>query len=260
MFLNIFLSLILLLSHPLVNAAEKIVTVTTLKHYAPFCMTEDDYQTNQIIPIGSDAVGFKGYSWDILRESFHQMGYTIHLSIVPWQRAINYLEKGKADILFPTGRNSEREQRYDFSSEFINQANFVVYLAAHNPLEWQGLHSLAGLTIGVKKGFNYGDKWRAANNIKKHDVLTILQGFKMLGRGRLHGFLGYEQNWDYILKQENWQSHYKKLPKFDFSQEYLAALKSNPKGKEILNAFDTGKKHLITSGRLQQIEQKWFGE
>ena len=51
---------------------------------------------------------------------------------------------------------------------------------------------------------------------------------------------------------------YRKLPAFDSSAEYLVALKSNPKGIEILKSFDTGKKRLIKSGKLEIIKNKWF--
>ena len=61
-------------------AEEKIVKIATLEDYAPFCITVGKFESDQIIPVGKDAVGFQGYSWDVLRESFQEMGYTIHLS------------------------------------------------------------------------------------------------------------------------------------------------------------------------------------
>ncbi len=209
-------------------AEENIIKIATLEDYAPFCITVGKFESDQIIPVGKDAVGFQGYSWDVLRESFHKMGYTIHLSITPWARAMNNVKNGKADILFPTGKNTERKRIFHYSDEPVNQANFLVYVRVDDPIEWRGLESLKGLVIGVKRGFNYGDKWKTATDIKKHDVSTILVGFKMLAQKRLNGFLGYEFNWDYVLKQENWETKYRKLPAFDSSAEYLVALKSRP--------------------------------
>ena len=93
--------------------------------------------------------GFQGYSWDVLRESFHEMGYTIHLSITPWARAMSYVTSEKEDILFPTGKNTERKRIFHYSEEPVNQANFLVYVRADDPTEWKGLESLRGLVIGV---------------------------------------------------------------------------------------------------------------
>ena len=241
-------------------ADEKIVRVATLEDYAPFCMlTNEQIGSKQTIPPGNDAVGFKGYCWDVLRESFHDRGYTIQLTVTPWARAMLNVKKGDADILFPTGKNSNRIKIFDYSQEPTNHANFLIYIKTDRQIKWNGLEGLEGLTIGVKRGFNYGDRWKAAIGITKYSIKTISQGFKMLSANRIDGFLGYEYNWDYYIKQTNLTGQFKKLPAFDSSSEYLVALKSNPSGKKFLNAFDLGKKHLMETGRLNAIKMKWFG-
>ncbi len=251
----IFLVLISMAGH----AHEKTVRIATLEDYAPFCMGDATLQTRQLVRPGHDAVGFKGYSWDLLRESFHEMGYTIELFVTPWPRAMAYLEKGKADVLFPTGKNSERQKRFDYSRESTNPVRFVVFVPLDSPIEWQGLDTLNGLTIGVKRGFNYGDAWEKASRIKKVDVGTIIQGFKMLNTRRLDGFLGYELSWDHVLQQEHWTTRYRKIQALPASLEYLVALKTNPEGVTFLNAFDRGKQRMIKTGKLAAIRNHWFG-
>lgn len=259
--ISLFLSLVFLLFLlcALSHADEKIVKVATLIDYAPYCFADKDSEADQMIRVGTDAVGFQGYSWDVLRESFHEMGYAIHLLLMPWARAMSDFKAGDVDVLFPTGLNEQRQKIFNYSSESINSARFVVYVQADNAIEWDGLESLQGLTIGVKRGFNYGDKWASATGIVKQDISTIIQGFDMLYAGRLDGFLGYEYNWDYVLNQENWGDTFRKLPSFDSSAEYLVALKTNPRGIEYLEAFDKGKRRLAESGELEKIKNKWFG-
>lgn len=237
---------------------EKIVSVATLEDYAPFCFKTGDF-VNMQIPPGEDTEHFKGYSWDLLRESFHAAGYTVKLSVTPWARAMAYLKMGEYDILFPTGKNKERRRIFHYSQEPVNQARFVVYVRAGDPMEWNGLESLAGRTIGVKRGFNYGNAWRNAGFIHKYSVDTIRQGFRMLSQRRLDGFAGYEFNWDYVLRREGWETRYVKMPGFDRTSEYLVALKTNPSGLAYLKAFDQGKRQLEKNGRLERIKQKWLG-
>ena len=237
---------------------EKTVTVATLEDYAPFCFKTGDSVKVRIRP-GEDTDNFEGYSWDILRESFHAAGYTVKISVTPWARAMAYLKMGECDILFPTGKNKERETIFDYSKEPVNQARFLVYVRAESPMEWQSLETLSGLTIGVKRGFNYGDTWKNAGFICKYSVDTIRQGFRMLSQGRIDGFAGYEFNWDYVLRQEGWRDRYVKMPSFGSSAEYLVTLKSNPKGIKYLKAFDEGKRQLIRNGRYERIREKWLG-
>lgn len=241
-------------------AKEKTVSVVTLFDYAPYCMADDEFNSVQLIKPGEDAIGFKGYSWDVLRESYHLMGYNIELKIVPWARALSMVKSNQADILFPAGFNKEREKIFHYSHQAINSANFRVYINNSNPMKWQGLDSLKGLSIGVIDSFNYGDKWRERSDIKSVNVNTILQGFRMLKAKRIDGFLGYETNWDYMLNQYKWSALFKKLPAFDTSNEYLVALKTTNNAKTLLQTFDTGKERLIKSGRLKQIKEKWFGK
>lgn len=252
---------VVLLAGNAIEAQERIVKVATLEDYAPFCMkTGQNTISGAVILPGEDAKGFTGYCWDVVRESYHEMGLTIHLTVAPWPRAMKYLRTGKVDILFPTGKNSERQKMFDYSREFTNQASFLIYVKADSQMAWSGLDSLKGMTIGVKRGFNYGDRWESASGIIKLDVATIAQGFEMLNAGRIQGFLGYEYNWDYFLKQEKATLRYKKLPAFDSCAEYLVALKQNPNGLFFLDAFDTGKNRILLNGKFARIKAAWLDD
>jgi polar amino acid transport system substrate-binding protein len=253
-----FLTLSLLSLSSWSFCAQKVVKIATLEDYAPYCLKIKDHEANGIFPPNSDSMGFEGYSWDIIRESFHEMGFTIDLSVSPWARAMLYVKNGHMDALFPTGKNTERQKIFYYSKEYVNHANFVIYVLKDNPIEWNGLESLKGLKIGLKRGFNYGDKWESATYFTKLDIGTIVNGFKMLDLQRIDGFVGYEINWDYVLRKAGWETKYRKLPVFDSTMEYLVALKTNPRALEILDTFDAGKKKLSQNGKLQEIEKKWF--
>jgi len=240
--------------------AVSFVKVATLFDYAPFCMAEKGIKYNQKIIVGDDAVGFKGFSWDVLRESFHVMNYSIDLSISPWARAMHLSRNGSVDVLFPTGKNKKRQEIYNYSNESVNDATFLLYVNKNSSLQWKGLDSLKGLKIAVIRGYNFGDEWEQLKDITKVPINGILQGFKMLEANRIDGFIGYEYNWDYVLKQENIKHKYKKLPSFGSTSEYLVTLKSNPNGKQILKTFDEGKKILINNGQLEKLKIKWFGK
>ena len=239
-------------------SSDKVVRIATLDDYAPYCLTVEGGETDGVFPPNSDSAGLRGYSWDVVRESFHEMGYTIDLTVSPWARSMLYLKNGQTDLLFPTGKNTERQITFYYSQEPVNNADFLIYVLKDSTIEWNGLESLKGLRIGLKRGFNYGDKWAAASDFIKLDIDTIANGFKMLDLRRIDGFVGYEMNWDHVLQKAGWEAKYRKLPVFDSTMEYLVALKSNPHALEILNSFDTGKRKITQNGKLQNIEKKWL--
>jgi len=257
---KIFLICFILLLTSISTLGVSFVKVATLFDYAPFCMADKNIKYNQKVIVGDDAVGFKGFSWDILRESFHAMNYSIDLSISPWARAMHLSNNGSVDVLFPTGKNKKRQEVYNYSKESVNDATFLLYVNANSNLKWDGLESLKGLKIAVIRGYNFGDEWGKIKGIQKVPINGIVQGFKMLEANRVDGFIGYEHNWDYVLKQKNNKHKFKKLPSFGSSSEYLVTLKSNPNGKQILKTFDEGKQILLKSGRLEEIRIKWFGK
>jgi len=237
---------------------DKVVRISTLGDYAPFCMiasdTTDIFQT---IRVGEDAVGFSGYAWDVVRESFHVMGYTIKLRIVPWPRSLYNVKTGNSDIVFPISVNSTRAKIFNFSNESVLPVNFVIYSLKESSLTFNDMHSLNGLVIALKRGFNYSEQFNQAVGINKQLVSTIKQGFKMLALRRVDGFIGYEQSWDYYLNTRRNKINIKKSPTLGRSFEYLAALKGSHKGLGLLKIFDSGKQQLQKSGKLQNIGDKW---
>ena len=242
-----------------VFASEKTVSVSTLYGYPPYCFIKGnaEKELKEVISKGSDSPEFQGYSWDVIRESLHQMGYIINLNVMSWSSAMDKVKDGTVEIIFPAGKNAEREKIFLYSQEPVNEAEFLVYVRKDSDIKWEGLKSLNGLTIGVMKDFNYGDRWKAQISIKKHEVNDIIEGFKMLDYKEIDGFAGYEDSWDYAIKQEGWKENFKKLPVFDSTAEYLAGLKSNKQVPKILEDFDTGKKQIIKNGKFEEIVKKW---
>jgi len=99
-----------LLTSLMTVASMQTVSVTTLDDYAPYTFKQENATIGNMetIPPGEDSNVLQGYSWDILRESFHSQGWTIELTVIPWARAMNNFDNGEVEVLFPTGKNNER--------------------------------------------------------------------------------------------------------------------------------------------------------
>ncbi|MBD3898454.1 transporter substrate-binding domain-containing protein [Halomonas sp. ML-15] len=241
-------------------AEEKRVRIATLYDYHPYgfyAEGEGPPILEVVVPPGGDVSEFRGYSWDIVRESFHAQGYTIELVVTHWARAMASVMEGSVDLLYPTGKNSERLAYFSYSESPVNDASFLVYVNQGTDVEWRGLASLEGKTIGMVRDYNLGDEWNEREGISKYSLNSIEQGFRMLQRGRLDGFAGYEAIWDNVLQQMGLQGQFDKLPDFGASREYVVGLKRDPGTEQRLRDFDAGLQAIKESGEYQRIVEHW---
>jgi polar amino acid transport system substrate-binding protein len=254
----VFLVVILFSSTGL-YAQEKIVTLATLTDFVPFCFRkENSIQVHkEIIAPGSDSVQLQGYSWDVVRESYHAVGYTIELYVLPWARCMHYLNSDKVDAIFPANRTEKRDDFYRYSKEYVDRIRMVAYVPRDTEITWRGLSSLHGLTVGVVREWAYGKKWESNRHIKKESMDTILQSFQVLEKKRLDAVVGYEVVYDYVLKSEGIKEKYKKIGDFDIVDEYLMGKKDNPVALEKINEFDRGRRLVEQRGGLDTITRKW---
>ena len=47
------------------------------------------------------------------------------------------------------------------------------------------------------------------------------------------------------------------LPPVDETREYVTAMKTNPRGEELLAAFDRGKRQIVANGSMDEIAARW---
>ncbi len=236
-----------------------VATLATLSDYMPYCFEVDGSAALHVetLPPGSDSVQLQGFSWDVVRESLHEMGYTIRLVVAPWERGMSYLRQGKVDAIFPAAITEERLEFLDFSREKVNTARYVIYVPASLDVQWEGLKGFRGRRIAVIRGWTYGRAWCEEDEIQKEVLDGILQCFQMLDLGRVYGVAGYDIVFDYVLRKHGIEDRYRKLPPFDQSEEYLAGAKSRPESRRVLDAFDAGKRRIVKDGTYQAIEEEW---
>lgn len=253
------LAFALMVSASPVSAAENEVYLATLAGYPPFTFYEEGAEPfhEKVVPPGSDAEGFTGYSWDIARAAFHAAGYTVRLRVTPWARGMFELKDGKTDLLFPTGKNPERLEFLQYSQGSVVDVGFLVYVSGDNAIDYDDLGSLEGQTIAVLRGWNYGDEFNQADHFDRMQVDSIEQGFKLLRSGRVDGFAGYDVAWDYRLRQLGWADEFRKLAPFDNASEYITGLQTSDKATEVIEAFDRGLERIRANGTLADIRARW---
>lgn len=249
----------ILLSTGTVVAREKIVKLATLTGFPPYCYAVENSKPKilETIPPGTDSTQLQGYSWDVVRMSYHEMGYTIILHVAPWARVIHLLNSEKVDAVFPANRTTTREKEFLFSREYVDRTPIVVYVPAESDFVWQGLEFLEGLRVGAVREWAYGKKWEKNSTIKKERMDSIFQSFRVLDKKRIDAVIGYEFAYDYVLELEGMAQKYKKAGYVDEVDEYLMGNRGIPATKKIISAFDHGHRLLEKNGTLDEIATKW---
>lgn len=237
----------------------KIVRLATSVDYSPFSFRKGIEQSiiAELISPGADSTVLQGYSWDVVRESFHSRGYTIQLTVAPWARALMYMESQDVDLLFPTAFTEKRAQKYYFSKEEIHKVNLLVYILKDSTLIWNGLASLYGKPVAIIRGFSAGPIWEQQSLIEEYPVTNIKQAFGMLDKKRVVAFVTNDIVTDDYLVKNEMTDKYTKLPSFDVVIEYLAGMKANPNSLELIDVFDAGKTEIKRNDILNKINQKW---
>ncbi len=241
-------------------AEEKVVRVATLSDFPPHCFKKRGVKGpagGEKIPPGGDSSRLQGCAWEVVRESFHQRGYTIILHVAPWSRCMHYLDTGKMDVLFPAMKTPEREKRFMFSKEPVIRSSFVVYVSASAELEWEGLRSLKGRRIVGVQGWAFGKEWEENEDIVKVEAYSILQGFEMISKGWVFGMVGYDVPFDYVLRRQGLADRFRKLPSWGSAQEFIMGAGERKRATELISAFDTGKRRITENGTLDAIWAKW---
>ncbi|WP_169336987.1 substrate-binding periplasmic protein [Algicola sagamiensis] len=226
----------------------KRVSAATLYGYPPFTYTKNNNTKSfrETILVGQDSKKLKGTSWQCFRQAMQQQGYVIELIVTNWSRAYQEVQKGEIELLFPTALNSNRLRIFHYSANVLNRIRYVIYTRYNAFLDKHSIADLKGLTIGVMRGFEYGEFWRKnKHQFEVYPLDHIERGLLMLDKAHLDGFLGYEVNWDLTIMKMGKLGHYRKLKHLGENNEFVVSSKKSKTGLEKLKAFDEG---------FQQIE------
>lgn len=130
-----------------------LLCISTLAHSAPLELVTLTYppyayQANNQV---------QGIAVDIVKEAFDSLGQPINISVLPWARALKYVQSGKADGIFTVFKTPEREVFLDYSTEVLLPQVIALYVKSDTPVVYQGqLAELAPYMIAAVHKVSYG--------------------------------------------------------------------------------------------------------
>lgn len=205
----------------------------------------------------ADATGMAaGFYPEMLRLAFGLMNEPVQIDAVPWKRAIAEIDAGSAGVA-GIYKTQERLQKYDYSATLLTE-KLVVVARRDRALHFAGLEDLAGLRIGVIRGWSYGDEFdamRAAGRFQVEEVVGDSPNFNKLEAGRLDAVISIEQGSRKTLATGNFPSLQVLPVPLAMKTAHLAFSRAQHKGA-LLARFDAAMEALRRSGEFDRLVER----
>lgn len=122
---------------------------------------------------------------DILEEAASSIGYSVEWTVRPFARSYNELQVGTVDIVPRTIRNDEREAFVAFLGPIATQRRDIHFLVKPGDEERiQSYDDLYGLSIGVKRGTAYFDRFNQDDSLNRTESVDDDNMARMFIHGR----------------------------------------------------------------------------
>jgi len=204
---------------------------------------------------------FKGIHIDLITKAANNLGIEFSIINLPWSRGLILLKQGKLAALTFMSKNPERNEFALFlPGNVLSTTNQLLFRLKENyKFSFSGdLNSLKDSSVGVQRGFSYGEQFDSSNLFTRHYLKKYSQVLDMVLLERLNFGLVNKLELLYLFRGSN------KLQKIEFEAEpinqsdvYLAFSRKAGTNK-IAKLFADKINHLKENGYYQQLVQHYL--
>jgi polar amino acid transport system substrate-binding protein len=228
------------------DAGAETVNVGAEDDYAPYSSVVDHVA--------------KGFAVDVVRESFAAVGVTVNFEVLPYTRCLAETKAGNLIGCFDAVPNKLIASSYLWHAQPLFSTPMNVYSLAESKESGLTATDLDGKTVGVERGYEYGDQFDLDTKIVRKVVDKNDQGFKMLLAGRIQYMAGEERISKALFKKYPalFGNKFKMVGTVSTPGLYMAFTKGSPDGAKYLEMFNRGFALIHSNGKYKMIEEKWF--
>ena len=200
-----------------------------------------------------------GMSLEIVSAAFAVEGYEVKHEIMPWARALEGVKEGIYDIVPNLWYTDERAEYMLYGDAYaVNEVKFIKLKG--DTFEYDGLASLKGKTVGIARGYGYGDDFYASTDFTRDESDGLMQNIGKLMEGRVDLTLEDKIVASATIKNEDETI----LDKIEFTEGGMGASNlhigsglANPRSKELIDAYNRGLKVIKENGVYEEILNKY---
>ena len=197
----------------------------------------------------------KGIVVEIATAAYATQGYELEMSFVPWARAIAGVRSASSDLLLGTWFTKERTEYLMYSEPYLDNAIKFIKKKGDD-FEYSDVESLTGKSVGIVRGYGYGDEFSNAENFKKPEAKNLIINIRKLVAGRINLAIEDELVARSIMAKEDPELlDQVEFSKVDYSTNALHVTSglANAKHKELIEAFNKGLAEIKASGKYAEI-------
>lgn len=173
----------------------------------------------------------------LIKEIYKRMQVPVKLYGMPWQRALQQLDDGKAAVA-GIYKTKDRLNKYDFTDALYVE-RLSLYTRKENAFAYKSLADLKGKTLGVVLGWSLGDEFDQAH---RQGLFTTMpsasdaQNFEKLKMGRIDVVIAIRESGDAVMK--SYRGSIVRLPRSMAENSVYVAFNKSRKKENIVKSFN----------------------
>ena len=202
-----------------------------------------------------------GFEVEMVKEIAKRAGVEVEFQALPWDGIFGQMDSGKIDTvmccIFP---NEERQEKYNFSSEYIYDENCFITLEG-NGSKYQTYEDLAGAKVGVAAGGNSYDVLAKLQEEVDFEIVAYNseQHVNDLALGRLDVI--YKSPVSAFVQQEDLGVKFEVAgcPTLESASVALPWRKDDARSEEICRLISEATQEMIADGTMKKLSEEWLG-
>jgi len=191
-----------------------------------------------------------GIYFDLVKLIYDTPKQKVSFEILPWARAVKYVDNSSADVLL----GDLRDKNFFQSQAPLDIESAMAISLKSNKTEWHGEKSLKDKIVGFVRGY-YLDS-RFSVNVRIYNFENSVQGFGMLDKGRIDYFIQ-----DFVYASKFIEENGINGEKYNFDPlwfiELVLRFSKTPKGKRLAEIYDKRFPIIYKDGRLEALFKKY---
>jgi polar amino acid transport system substrate-binding protein len=192
----------------------------------------------------------------LIAEAYRRIGEPVIVTAMPWKRALDGADTGVNGVagLYKT---AGRIAKYDYSDKLLDET-LLIYVRKGHGFPYQTLADLKGRSVGVIRGWSYGDDFDAARKSGQFTVEEASgddQNFAILDVGHIDCIISIREAAAAAIATHGWDDRFEQLPvPLSSNASYVAFAKSAGKQDELAR-FDAALAAMRADGTFQRLTE-----